>query len=105
MVPRRFFVFSLSFLHKLFFFEQTVFLSSPLIFVKTFFPPPRKIDFTIQKRAAENPEGTDSRDIGAAKPFEPFVGFSEEPDPRGSYIYFVKTGDFYPLELQSGEKK
>ena len=58
-----------------------------------------------RKRAAENPEGTDSRDIGAAKPFEPFVGFSEEPDPRGSYIYFVKTGDFYPLEPQSGEKK
>ena len=64
-----------------------------------------------RKRAAETPEGTDSCDIGAAKPFEPWFGFSEEPDPRGSYICFAKTaghiaaGDFYPPEPQSDEKK
>ena len=58
-----------------------------------------------RKRAAENPEGADSQDPGGdaiSKPFEPRFGFSEEPDPRGSYIYFTRTaghiaaGDFYP---------
>ncbi len=61
-----------------------------------------------RKRAAENPEGADSQEPGGdavSKPVEPFVGFSEEPGPKGSYIFFVKTGDFYPPELQSGEKK
>ena len=60
-----------------------------------------------RKRAAENPEGADSQDPGGdaiSKPFEPWFGFSEEPDPRGSYIYFTRTaghiaaGDFYPPE-------
>ena len=60
-----------------------------------------------RKRAAENPEGADSQDPGGdaiSKPFEPWFGFSEEPDPRGSYIYFARTaghiaaGDFYPPE-------
>ncbi len=67
-----------------------------------------------RKRAAENPEGADSQDPGddaVSKPFEPWFGFSEEPDPRGSYICFAKTaghiaaGDFYPPEPQSDEKK
>lgn len=66
-----------------------------------------------RKRAAENPEGADSLDLGddaVSKPFEPWFGFSEEPDPRGSYICFAKTaghiaaGDFYPPEPQSDEK-